>query len=282
MLFSKFINIKTIYLLNAAFFLVFPKIHHFSFTDILLKVTKAYVAIWRNMVYHNNRLRRQITSHSSKKQEHFHWQIIGVVIGYTLKWTNLYPFGISEFRLARVARNKNNFNNKEIYMQTIKDADAPSTAEYHTIDDLTTPQIAMADMQVLAAPLKRMYHDIVDDGQFSFPIFLNMAFGDMCALSEVMDTYNTLMGQDGPKVTLQDILGDEIAAAFKFYEEVGEYDVDAKEEEERWYAYLQKFCVSGYPWADPNAPRRNYYCKEEIESFWGSILDEHIPDEPDW
>lgn len=168
-------------------------------------------------------------------------------------------------------------------MKIVKNiSNTSSDRAYHTIDDLTTPQIAMDDMQVLAAPVKRMFQYIVGEGQFSFPVFLDMAFGDMCALSEVMDTYNTLVGQDGPKVTLQDILGDEIAAAFKFFEEVGEYDVDAEAEEERWYAYLQKLRVSGYPWADPNAPRRSYYCKEEIESFWESILDDYIPDEPDW
>lgn len=154
--------------------------------------------------------------------------------------------------------------------------------DFHTIDDLTTPQIAMADMQALAALIKRMYRYIVDEVHFSFPIFLDTALSEMYALTEIMDAYNMMVGKEGSQVALEDVLGNDIAAAFKYYEDVGEYDVDAEEEKERWYNHLQKFRFSGNPWIVPNEPRRIYYCQEDLESFWMSILDEYIPDEPGW
>lgn len=141
----------------------------------------------------------------------------------------------------------------------------------HTVDDLTTPEIAMADMQVLAETVKRMHHCIVVEAKCSVPLFLNYAEYSLSALNEVMNAYNNLTGQDKADIRLHDLLGDDVAADLQYD---GEFDID-DEESNRFTTYLNSFPSCRCPWESPEDPELIYYTQEAIELYFQGIKDEH-------
>lgn len=142
---------------------------------------------------------------------------------------------------------------------------------YHTLEDLTSPEIAMTDLRILAATVKRMYHCIVDEEHCSAPLFLDYAESCFNALFEVMGAYNTLTGQDQTDTLLHDLLGDDIIAAMHYD---GGFDID-DEELNRFDPFLNGLPYSCGPWGDADSALFDYDTQGVIERYTQHKREKH-------
>lgn len=135
---------------------------------------------------------------------------------------------------------------------------------------------AMTEMQALAVPIKRMYHCIVEEGHFSFPIFLDQASGYLYVMSEEMDTYNGLL-RKSEATSLEETLGEEIAAAVEYCKDGGKYDASKEDEEATWNAYLEGFPEGCRPWDEEGVTKFGSYPQEDIDWYRDSFKSGCLP-----